>query len=496
MTAALGTQIRKEFRALAPWWAAIAATLLIGLLLQQLDLTRVAALRYEAFTIYAYALGAILLGALAFGHEYVNHTLQALLTLPLSRPQLLLAKLLPLVVLLLVLAMMLWVIIDGPRWGLGPRGTLVVWLPLLCGGFVAPMMTMISRGPLPGVVFTGVLPVGLFIVGNYFRVPYSAAWPIILALTACFAALTWRTFIRLEALGERHTEVDLLPWADRTDGLAAQGAVAHPLWMLLAKELRLQQLTFALAGIYTVLWSLCAVADHLDPGFLPPGTRYPLMTLYGVFVIVLAGALASAEERRYGTADAQILLPIAWRTQWFVKVGVVLTTALVLATLLPKLLAGMTPDPLLTEAFSPMLVVIASSAALYVSSLSRSGMYALLATAPAMVVAGGAVTLLTWVVPVVATPAIRALAEVIVPVLGIDTPDWRWRQIPVAAAWALGVGLLLTLAGANHRTADRSRARILRQCAWFAGLIVVAILAAILTEAIMLEWRRGALGGR
>jgi hypothetical protein len=358
-------------------------------------------------------------------------------------------------------------------------------------------MTMVSRGTLPGVVFTAAVTVVLFIAitGVAIRVPYAAAWPIVGAVAAIAAGLTWRTFVRLEVPGDRSSELDFVPWSNaRATGTRGNSA-AHPYRVLLLKELRLQQVTFVLAGLFTALWIAVSQVAGLAPDLLPDGIRYATALVYGGLVSVMCGALASAEERRLGTAEWQRLLPVTHQAQWTIKMGTALGVAVLLAAALPAVLQATAPEPLMYEAFPPTAVVLLCVSALYVSSLSSSGIHAILSTVPAMAVAAGIVLVVLWPIAGLAVPLVRNLAEWVYPLLNISQPDWRWRYYPYYAGLIIGIATTLSFASANHRTDDRSRSRIIRQVAWLVALALVVLLVSMLTELVIFEWRRQVSSG-
>jgi hypothetical protein len=110
--------------------------------------------------------------------------------------------------------------------------------------------------------------------------------------------------------------------------------------------------------------------------------------------------------------------------------------------------------------------------AIYVSSLSRNGLHALLATIPAIaaaVVCWLALLMLTfWLV----APFAVALKEFLQPLSGFSRANPKlWSQLRMwLPSTSIGV-LLLFLAAHNHATTERSRSRIGRQAVW---MVVIA----------------------
>ena len=204
-------------------------------------------------------------------------------------------------------------------------------------------------------------------------------------------------------------------------------------------------------------------------------------TLFHLGMIpLLAGSMASAEERQLGTLEWQVLLPMAGWTQWMVKVATAIGVALILTLGLPTLLLSFTTSPevhsevaRLTSATIAYFVVPMVVAGLYISSLSPNGLRALLTSVPVMFVLIGLTT--------------RSYSGRANSTLLFTRMRWRWiysewtagRVDPYVDAyvrhygWApdvllilacMGVlGLLLRFALTNHRLAERGSGRVWKQ---------------------------------
>ena len=157
-----------------------------------------------------FILAAVVLGALSIGHEYLHGTLSPWLALPVSRWQLVAAKLAalaPLLVSLAILATLGLIAANGIPKAFPPRAH-TIGLPLVYGLIVAPWLTMVARGPLGGVVFTLAVPliVGLARASGHSTCSSARlldAMSVFAASGPCWAA----TVMRLEAL-ETHRDVD------------------------------------------------------------------------------------------------------------------------------------------------------------------------------------------------------------------------------------------------------------------------------------------------
>jgi hypothetical protein len=413
----------KEGRALAPIWLAAAMTIILSVQAGALPIG-----------LFAFAVGAAALGAFSIGHEYAHRTLTTLLALPLSRSSLLLSKLVvlaPMLVLLTIVAALTLLRADGIERVLGEgiagtrwRLSVVLLTPVL-GLCIAPWLTIVCRSAVAGLVFTLAIPAALWIAGQIarvmtvgFMVDPLAYGPALTLMTAgliaigIVAAVNGRAlFVRLEALDAPR---DIAPLAvkrsTRTAADAAESHVSvpyrprrhHPLVMLAHKEVRLHLLAFAVAALYTVGW--IAMRLTRTDAFIAGQSFQSISELYGVFIAMLVGAVATAEERALGTTEWQTLQPWAYWKQWTVKITVVVAVAMTLGLALPIALeaafpligdsgdAGLTGLYLLIYYYgygsgAPLAVPFVAFLGLYVSTLCSSGLRALLLTLPSFALA-------------------------------------------------------------------------------------------------------------
>jgi len=509
VTTALTVQVRKELRELLPWWAAIVAGMIACWALQLLPDTQFAPNGRAStppesvvFGLFAYTAGAIVLGALSLGQEYSHGTLPGLLVHPVSRARLLLTKFAVLVPMLVALATLATLTFASDPWfgtEKGGRLLMLCALPLVCGLCLAPWMTMVCGGPMAGAVFGAALPSLLWAVGSYLHVPFGNLWQATLALAGVGAVMTWRAFMKLEVTGGSQAELDFsIAWLGRSTADAERAHAVHPLWALVKKELRLQQVTFVVSGGYVAVWLAILVGRRLAPEVFSESALFVTAGIHVGLVPVMIGALASAEERRFGTADWQTLLPFAAWKQWIIKAGIVVALALTLAWVLPALLEMIAAEPGVRDrSFPAIAVLLLCAAALYVSSLSTSGVRAFLASFP--VIAGAMLLAGVATVPLVARApraAVRWLAQALQPVLQatlgpIDQKSEFWGRMYIRmydtfeGAWVGFALLLVVFAFTNHRSVDRSRRRVVRQVMWLGVYAVGAVFfLSVVTETI------------
>lgn len=498
MSGLLSPSLRKEFRALAPSW--LACLVALG-----------AALAYGGgvalgLALPAYFIGAVALGALSVGHEYSHRTIGLLLSHPAPRQRLFFEKQAVLGALLLVLFAVAAILMrdtDGLR-DAGARASeraAMVWLPMLCGLFVAPWLTMLCRDPIAGTVFSLAAPGVLLLMGEVggalaygsraastdFRM--LLLWVGMPALCGIASVSSVRVFRNLEAVDGRGEDVRVPGWLRRRVAVAATPARRqHPVRLLVQKELRLQQLPMTVAALYLVAWVVVISVRTVFPDVA--GMFNVLTTFYSGSVALLIGSVACAEERQMGTLQWQVLLPMSASRQWAVKVGVVLGLTLVVALAIPSLLAGtmeLLPAGAAHGPFSrvglAIPAIVLTITGLYVSSLCNTGLSALLMSIPVVLGAGllvrgmegpllGAAFTLSDSLPRSIIPAGLGLMG-IVPVL-----------TAVLAAGCLALALRLGLA--NYRSAERAPGRTSKQAIALAGCIALSV--AITAAATALEF--------
>jgi hypothetical protein len=269
-------------------------------------------------------------------------------------------------------------------------------------------------------------------------------------LAAIAAVMCGVTFMRLESVEGRGSHLSM-PFT----GDPAIARTTHRVWLLVRKELGLQQLALALGVLYVVIWLAVVAMTQGKSGPVDPRDTELLgavMLMYSAMLALLIGALASAEERQLGTADWQTLLPMPSWQQWLIKVAVALALAMLLSLGLPALLLSMSGREIGVGPWFVAEIVMLTVSALYVSSLCGSGLRALvfsLAPAAAVTFAAG------WLPHLRGSPA-----------------------LPLVVL-AVFMTLALYFALHNHRTAERGARRVLLQLFCLTGC---AALTAVLAE--------------
>jgi len=469
----------KEVRGLGSTWLTAAALLVaVGFVETGLDTAG------RQLTVLFYVGACALLGALSIGQEFADRTLAGLLAQPAARSSMLLHKLGVVAAMLLALGGLAW------AYGLTPLAVARAWpeisptgrvlatvLPFLGGVLLTPCLTLLTRSALAGCVFTIALSFAM-VIGSQAAVPwlYGDAATLaqanarfldvfvhtMLAVVVLSALLMWRLFMRLEAIEGRGLQLHLPAWLFKPRVHLAAARSARSVWQqMLGKELHLQQLTFVVSGLYVAAW----LAVVLVGESLFPTRRAAYMTvatlLHAGAIPLLAGSLASAEERQLGTLSWQVLLPIAAWRQWAVKAALVLVLSLGLAIGVPAILYSLFasgPGPIRLD--WPLAAAIAAVAtlSLYASSLSTNGVRALVASIPVVFVAARTMDVMSSWMP-----------------LAWYLPNTTWAVLYAASAavfaWLLWLGMK------NHGSAERGAKRVLKQVALLGAVAVVAMLA-------------------
>lgn len=446
--AAVRALARNDTRALLPTWIAGAAAASVAALSDG---------QLQQYSRLACGVAIVALGAQAVGHEYAHRTLGVMLSLPIARWRLLLVKL----AVLAAMVLPLW----GAAWMLGLFAGLPApaWLVPAIAICLAPSLTMICRSPLAGLVFSASLPatalvVVMLVTGTAWDASMEAeratfdAWSrLLIPMLAAGALLAWPLFRRLEAIDGGHTGMRLGWWS----GAAREIRPGAPLWQLAKKELRLQQMTFAVTAVCLGVCAVAALAGvprfDRDVSFVGA-----IMVTYGLGLPTLIGSLGTAAERQLGTLAWQLQLPVpVWR-QWSLKVAIVFSLTLLLSIGLPLLVVPtLTAEPSVLQT-PAILAIVMTAVSLYVSSLCANAVRA-------VVTSVGAVAILLFVM--------------------LDPELLIGREGAWVGLLAVLVAMLVAFAFVNHQAELPPPARVWRQGFAIASFLGAAVIVLKLTAA-------------
>lgn len=501
---ALAIQTRKEVRALLPVWAAAMLAMTVATRLDDSWRMFGAPSVPHAVAISIYWIGLAGLGALSIGHEYANGTLPVLLSQPIRRVRHFLTKVITLSVFALSLAATAAVIVfdkghvlfnfdpDSSRSWFELSAFI---LPLLCAVCLAPWLTMLSRNALAAALLTLMMPMAFAVVGETiglarFGLARSSAplveramrdfvWWGLTCASVIGAFMAGRTFSQLQVHGSGTGRLQL-PWRRQ-----ARVDVAAPAprfrrqsrtWLLVKKELHIQQWTIVLGAVFVLLWLGAQLIDRSTG--TPLGREFgPWLSLrYALFVALLSGSLASAEERQMGTLDWQLSVPLAAWKQWALKAAVAMVLTLLLGLALPSWLFGLSNWTF--EAFTgpwsarfgpAITLLLITAVSLYASSVCRSGLQAVLVSIVTIV----ALALFASEVAGEINRPIAALARPI----ARDAPQSeallaQFNLARTIAMSVIGAGVsfvLLRFGLANHRSAEGGIRHIAAQAIWISA---------------------------
>ena len=410
MNAATACRLKKEARALFPFWAAIAVWMILPFALS--------AEQPLPYFLIAFVFGCTVLGPVCVGNEFSQGTMSFLLAQPVPRRKLWREKFLVTGMALLGLTLLLVALIQAThQWEhLLPYDTkndpwhvvlflaLTVLVPVM-GFCTGPAWALVARNALGGGALTFICPQILLVLGiiilHYTGISNREDEGEILISYALVvgsvysAGMFWfgrRQFAGLEDVAPIRRDVALPDsWSRPFAGLAAhllpkkRGITTS----LILKELRLQQPAFAMAAVLVAVWLAFVVVWLVRPTLGSGLMVVPSMLLcFGI--PILLGSQSTAEERSLGIHDWHLTLPVTARRQWFVKVFIAFSLNMVLGLLLPWLLALGTEsltkdrDEFLygtgTKVLSVFINFILLSTTLHASTMARNTSRALLGT--------------------------------------------------------------------------------------------------------------------
>jgi ABC-type transport system involved in multi-copper enzyme maturation permease subunit len=477
----LRLEYAKELREILPYWLVSLGISLGWLLGWPNALGGLALVAWGCGEIATVAMGAAM-----FGHEFSHRTMPLMLVQPVARRELWRRKMTVLgaAMAVIVVVRLAGPVLRGNVLSVFQFGGLMSVAGVAYGLLVAPWMTLLTRSTLAGTVFTVALPALIWqavslVVAAWFGADRLSGFLLLtLVLWAVGPFLSFQAFLGWEATALGAQPLRWPRWLTRSVA-RSEPAGRHPgrPWVkLAAKELRLQSPAFVVGGLYVLI---CGTDIALQGAWPRPGEASltsevtSFVTLFHVLLVsLLAGALACAEERATGVLPWHLTLPIALRTQWWVKVGVALAVALGLGVALPGIVLWLGVSPILDNLAGPGWLAAVLAAAvlcalgLYLSSLGGSTMRALLWGVPLALLG------VAGVGAVLGSAANRAaLWNGFMP---FDTAGRTWFSV-VGVAWLLfwgvvAAGLLAAVlvgASRNFRWLERRGASVLSQLGLF-----------------------------
>jgi len=319
--------VKKEIRLLFPAFAAA-----LALAVFSARVSPFGALAYGATQMFF--VGIMLLGASSFGREVSLKTFPLLLAQPVNRTRVWRIKM-SLLAAAVAAALLFWRVIAL----VNQTHTLEIheeaFYALVCVALAvgAVCLTLLLRQFMAAFWLSFLLPVGLG-TAVHFLGGGDAALAVALGLyaVAAFVLARWQ-FLRAQ-----DTAWDggiVFVGLQRRHALAAANRSRHPWRALLAKELQLGQATLLATGVLLV-FHLASVAlrrygvNH----HFSRSTREMLSFVGTLWLVppVMWGCQSVTEERKMGTLDPLLALPVSRAAQWFLKLA--LTAAVGLLSVL------------------------------------------------------------------------------------------------------------------------------------------------------------------
>jgi hypothetical protein len=437
-----------------------------------------------------FCIACALMGASVFSNEFNHRTLPLLLAQPVPRKNLWRIKMLALLAALLsadilfALPMLARMSVEElPQRDFKLAFSLLI--PIGCAFCSGPWLTLATRNVIGGVVFSLAIPISIAIgvvfaqdifgtgqLAIYFAVAFPVYW--LLAYWRGYAR--FKSFEAIESIAhEASAPFQIGVISDRfADRLLPK---SHgPFRALVKKELRLQQASYLLAGVFCIVWLAVLGLKWARPG-INADYFLPWLFIYISMAAITIGAVSVAEERHLGLHDWHLTLPPSRLKQWLIKILVTFACSLVLAVLLPVALlcaAQLQFDALHDFSSMPLFIVIVfpltvTAVAIYASSISDNTLRAVLG---GLGLCGAIWAGVVALFPVCAgffdfTEA--AFSKGLLPD-NLMTLEWQ-RVLYFGASLTVGtmilLAIILSLAYANFRFAGRSPRQLWGHALWF-----------------------------
>ena len=388
------TLIKKEIRLLLPAWiTAMLLSIVPG----------ISNIAWESstsdgslflFVDLIFAAGVLFLGIHSFGEEISYNTFSALLAQPMRRPRIWLVKVITLAaafisVWLTGILLALWQsgvlerqrhqypwVHSHPEFGAAVEFLTLSALVAFSGGL---WTTLLLRQIAGAFWFTLLTPLAIILgIGAISQSVGQGTETIVVAALVLYSVagfvLAWRLFMRAQDVQWTDGEISLPRRQHALKTRSGLFSFCPRLWYsaLAWKELQLHQGTFLIAAIFLALH----VTAYFIRTFHPPAKNTNLefiveiVWFFWFLMPLLIGVTAIAEERRMGTLEPQLCLPVSRWKQCLIKFCIALALSLVFGALVPVLMEG----KILLDSWGPISIIatVIFFISFYASSLGRT----------------------------------------------------------------------------------------------------------------------------
>ena len=368
--------VKKEIRLLLPAWIiALLGTVLLAVLKGRNNSDH----SWDEFVFVVFGFGALLLGLAPFGQELSNGTFSILLAQPVSRLRLwrmkaglLLVALTSLFITCLVCVIIWGPLPDVPDWASGVHvnphfyfarnlAWLIVYLLRTIGLCVvvvcatALWTTLLLRQIGAAFWFTILVP---SFVGGFSYWAFEKYWEahvvaatsgVLLVYSVAGYLFARRMFLRAQDTAWTGGEISLPAWLNFRAPTATR-TVAHtlnPLRALIRKEFQSHHITLLISAALFVSHLVGIAVRKLE--YDPTKPHKAVLAVYQILgfwwllwfaVPMVIGGTVVAEERKLGTLEGQLCLPVKRGWQFTVKLGMALLLGVFLGGVMPGLCEG------------------------------------------------------------------------------------------------------------------------------------------------------------
>lgn len=479
----MNTRIYKEYRILRPFWA-------IALLLPLVPLM---VFQDPGYCAMGYVVGCLLLGAASFGAEWNHQTMDLLLSQPLSRKRIWRDKIRMLALALgtlgLIYSMSCVALFDTivADEGFGVLYVLI-WLalPMVWALGVGPFFALRTGNSIAAFAFSVVTPFVWVVImalllpsGSLTGQPFAQACcvfavPLILFAGAGYGLARFR-FHHLETAGIAGGAIRPIEWLSalvKTPAVVAPADTGGALGKLIRKELRLHEVSFLITGCFVLLCALIMAYRPFYGAFAIEPFDHALLSELIMFVAfvpaviipMLVGAVSVAEERQIGLLEWHLTLPPSRLRQWLVKIFTAYGCSIALGILIPTALV-LVSDWLCPASFEKTGVsmgelhypglcgisLLLTTVCLFASSLSHTGLRAILLSLGTMVLTGLTIDILRTYNVVEDLFGLAILKFHLLPILMLSIWSMKLHHFALFGVGAAVMLLMLGLGYANYR---------------------------------------------